>query len=66
MTGDDVDDHAYLDITPDGMLKFTEPHPDYETPKGTPDSTPTESDNTYRVVVQANDGGTERRTDITR
>ena len=62
LTDADVDDHTYFEITPDGMLKFTvtneEPHPDYEMPKGTADSTPTDSENTYRVVVQANDGGT--------
>ena len=62
LTITDVADYMHFEITPDGMLKFAigddKDPPDYEMPRGTADPDPTDSDNTYRVVVQANDGGT--------
>ena len=62
LTTADIADRDYFEITPDGMLKFAigaaKDPPDYEMPKGTTSNAPTDSENTYRVVVQANDGGT--------
>ena len=49
---DDVVDHDDFDISQDGVLTFASP-PSFEAPTGGTDG----DSNTYKVVVQASDGG---------
>ena len=61
LTADDVIDHEDFKIV-DGVLSFKS-SPSFETPKGgatnlTLEGTPGDGTNTYKVVVQASDGGT--------
>ena len=57
---DDVADFGDFSISQDGVLTFDSP-PDFEDPDGgqleTAEANPGTGSNTYRVVVQASDGG---------